>query len=287
MEGVCSISPKPQDQKFPIKSEPDFRSSPPLNETVVPVPHSSQQHNQQTNPEQNQQNDLPLLVGKLLGGCNSSTPNHSPVLVPRHHLTKQHHTRSQVPSPDSAIHSGYSVFSSPTQSPHAARHSALDPASPAPSSSHSLSRSSFNNSNSSLSLSHSLSRNNSDASSVSCYSYGSISPPNHSPIQQPRYPHHQHHQLSQGSPLHLQQGHPGYAGSEIGDPANLDDQDDCRLPSAPAGISTRQQLINSPCPICGDKISGFHYGIFSCESCKVCNAYVFLIKIVPSLQNSI
>lgn len=25
---------------------------------------------------------------------------------------------------------------------------------------------------------------------------------------------------------------------------------------------------SSPCPICGDKISGFHYGIFSCESCK-------------------
>ncbi|CAB4057237.1 NR5A3 [Lepeophtheirus salmonis] len=34
-----------------------------------------------------------------------------------------------------------------------------------------------------------------------------------------------------------------------------------------SGIS-RQQLINSPCPVCGDKISGFHYGIFSCESCK-------------------
>lgn len=27
-------------------------------------------------------------------------------------------------------------------------------------------------------------------------------------------------------------------------------------------------LLFSPCPICGDKISGFHYGIFSCESCK-------------------
>lgn len=27
-------------------------------------------------------------------------------------------------------------------------------------------------------------------------------------------------------------------------------------------------LFLSPCPICGDKISGFHYGIFSCESCK-------------------
>lgn len=35
----------------------------------------------------------------------------------------------------------------------------------------------------------------------------------------------------------------------------------------PPGIS-RQQLLSGPCPICGDRISGFHYGIFSCESCK-------------------
>lgn len=100
----------------------------------------------------------------------------------------------QVPSPDSAIHSAYSVFSSPTQSPHAARHSALGAGSPVPSSSLSLSRHSFNNSTSSLSLSlsHSLSRNNSDASS-SCYSYGSLSPPTHSPVQQPRHAHPQHH----------------------------------------------------------------------------------------------
>ncbi|XP_015787067.1 nuclear hormone receptor FTZ-F1 beta isoform X1 [Tetranychus urticae] len=31
---------------------------------------------------------------------------------------------------------------------------------------------------------------------------------------------------------------------------------------------SRQQLLSSPCPICGDRISGFHYGLFSCESCK-------------------
>ncbi|RWS29868.1 nuclear hormone receptor FTZ-F1 beta-like protein [Leptotrombidium deliense] len=33
------------------------------------------------------------------------------------------------------------------------------------------------------------------------------------------------------------------------------------------GLS-RQQLLSGPCPVCGDRISGFHYGIFSCESCK-------------------
>ncbi|XP_011640199.1 nuclear hormone receptor FTZ-F1 beta isoform X2 [Pogonomyrmex barbatus] len=274
MEGVqvCSTSPGPMEQKFPIKSEPDFRSSPgftigSFHDGGLPMTHNQQLQQQQQqqrgieNLEQTQQSDLPLLVGKLLGGYNNSTPNHSPVLNPRHHLTKHSHTRSQVPSPDSAIHSAYSVFSSPTQSPHAARHSALGAGSPIPSSSLSLSRHSFNNSTSSLSLSlsHSLSRNNSDASS-SCYSYGSLSPPTHSPVQQPRHPHshsqHHQHQVAQGSEL-SPDGHPV-----------AEDQEDCRIPSAPSGISTRQQLINSPCPICGDKISGFHYGIFSCESCK-------------------
>ncbi|KAK0179581.1 hypothetical protein PV327_005320 [Microctonus hyperodae] len=305
MEGVqvCGASPGPQEQKFPIKPEPDFRSSPAVGinshiDTSIPI-HAQQQlqqqhqqqhhhqqqqqqqqqhqqsHPQQRELEQNQQSDLPLLVGKLLGGYNNSTPNHSPVLNPRHHLTKHSHTRSQVPSPDSAIHSAYSVFSSPTQSPHAARHSALGAGSPVPSSSLSLSRHSFNNSTSSLSLSHSLSRNNSDASS-SCYSYGSLSPPTHSPVQQPRHAHPQHHhQVPQGSPLHLpttstNNAHHHYsnASNELGSEGHSEDPEDCKIPSAPPGISTRQQLINSPCPICGDKISGFHYGIFSCESCK-------------------
>ncbi|KAG7209555.1 hypothetical protein KM043_015633 [Ampulex compressa] len=301
MEGVqvCGASPGPMEQKFPIKPEPDFRSSPgfalgSFHDAGLPLSHGQQLQQQQQqqqqqqrgieNLEQAQQSDLPLLVGKLLGGYNSSTPNHSPVLNPRHHLTKHSHTRSQVPSPDSAIHSAYSVFSSPTQSPHAARHSALGAGSPVPSSSLSLSRHSFNNSTSSLSLSlsHSLSRNNSDASS-SCYSYGSLSPPTHSPVQQPRHSHSQHHQhqIAQSSPLHLptaptssvgphhysSSSAPGSELSPEGHPVP-DDQEDCRIPSAPSGISTRQQLINSPCPICGDKISGFHYGIFSCESCK-------------------
>lgn len=38
--------------------------------------------------------------------------------------------------------------------------------------------------------------------------------------------------------------------------------------AAVAQSMSRQQLLSGPCPICGDRISGFHYGIFSCESCK-------------------
>lgn len=70
-----------------------------------------------------------------------------------------------TPSPDSAIHSAYSVFSSPNQSPLTQRHITLTP---------------------------NLSRNNSDASHSSCYSCSSVSvsvsptqqfSPTHSPIQ--------------------------------------------------------------------------------------------------------
>ncbi|GFN88207.1 glucocorticoid receptor-like [Plakobranchus ocellatus] len=29
-----------------------------------------------------------------------------------------------------------------------------------------------------------------------------------------------------------------------------------------------QDGMSQPCPVCGDKVSGYHYGIFTCESCK-------------------
>lgn len=38
---------------------------------------------------------------------------------------------------------------------------------------------------------------------------------------------------------------------------------DAAFPSAlfsTAGGFSRQQLLSGPCPICGDRISGFHYG---------------------------
>uniref|UniRef100_A0A182QPF0 Nuclear hormone receptor FTZ-F1 beta n=1 Tax=Anopheles farauti TaxID=69004 RepID=A0A182QPF0_9DIPT len=194
------------------------------------------------------------------GGGNAlpSSAKHSPLLV-----------RSKTtllpanPSPDSAIHSVY-THSSPSQSPLTSRHAPYTP---------------------------SLSRNNSDASHSSCYSYSSEFSPTHSPIQS-------RHSIFaggggagggggggggnasfNGSPLHhsvlykpmldseqqQQQALKQLAAAAAAAAQEEPLYDGEHLPSP--GIS-RQQLINSPCPICGDKISGFHYGIFSCESCK-------------------
>ncbi|KAL3277033.1 hypothetical protein HHI36_012395 [Cryptolaemus montrouzieri] len=192
-----------------------------------------------------------------------STPSHSPLLGQRHPITgvpmishkDMMHKALNVPptpSPDSAIHSAYSVFSSPNQSPLTQRHINLTP---------------------------NLSRNNSDASHSSCCSYSSVSvsvsptqqfSPTHSPIQG-RHMHNVH-----GSPLHhnvlyrsLQEDSPTPYTNENDGLDEVEEKTGLLHTSLPAqpGIS-RQQLINSPCPICGDKISGFHYGIFSCESCK-------------------
>lgn len=97
-----------------------------------------------------------------------STPSNSPLLSQRHPVPIIGHKALNVPptpSPDSAIHSAYSVFSSPNQSPLTQRHITLTP---------------------------NLSRNNSDASHSSCCSYSSVSvsvsptqqfSPTHSPIQ--------------------------------------------------------------------------------------------------------
>lgn len=167
--------------------------------------------------------------------------NSSPLLV----RSKQQSLLPANPSPDSAIHSIYGQ-GSPSQSPLTSRHSA--PYTP------------------------SLSRNNSDASHSSCYSYSSeFNSPTHSPIQG----RHSIYAPSTSQQLHHSMLYrPMIDGASesfrIGEENNnnnnslLNDGQD-GIPTA--GIS-RQQLINSPCPICSDKISGFHYGIFSCESCK-------------------
>lgn len=146
------------------------------------------------------------------------------------------------PSPDSAIHSVY-THSSPSQSPLTSRHNIYTP---------------------------SLSRNNSDASHSSCYSYSSEFSPTHSPIQG-RHSMYGGVALN-GSPLHHSVLYrPTVYSVDAESAANracFDDSATLESEALPSAGISRQQLINSPCPICGDKISGFHYGIFSCESCK-------------------
>lgn len=173
-----------------------------------------------------------------------STPNNSPLLSQRHpvtgapilsHKDLMHkdimHKALNVPltpSPDSAIHSAYSVFSSPNQSPLTQRHVTLTP---------------------------NLSRNNSDASHSSCCSYSSVSvsvsptqqfSPTHSPIQG------RHMSNVHNSPLHhnilyrnLQED---TTVQYLHDNDNIEEAEDktgllhTSLPAQP-GIS-RQQLIN-------------------------------------------
>lgn len=169
--------------------------------------------------------------------------NNSPLLV---RSKQQSSLLPANPSPDSAIHSIYTQ-SSPSQSPLTSRHAPYTP---------------------------SLSRNNSDASHSSCYSYSSeFNSPTHSPIQGRHsiYAPSTSQQQFNGTLHHSMLYRPLIDGEQqnfrLGtNEENNNDQQDAGIPTT-AGIS-RQQLINSPCPICSDKISGFHYGIFSCESCK-------------------
>lgn len=227
-----------------------------LPENLTVIHHNNRQHetttkvhllqqqrcpdNQQQHDEQQSNADIKPDISTTKSTIRSSTltPNHSPLLSQRlpHQLLNN---MPATPSPDSAIHSTcYSVFSSPTQSPLTQRHLA----------------------NNSLLTTPNLSRNNSDASHSSCCSYSSVSvsetnlsssSPTHSPIQV-RHHLHNHNLLVYQQDLQVDQ---------------LPVDDKSSIASIQPGIS-RQQLINSPCPICGDKISGFHYGIFSCESCK-------------------
>ncbi|XP_059094130.1 nuclear hormone receptor FTZ-F1 beta-like [Tigriopus californicus] len=186
-----------------------------------------------------------------------ATPTASPLTA--RHLVKG----GTTPSPDSAIHSAYY---SPTQSPVQSRH-----------------LSGFS-SPFSLRTTPSLSRNNSDASqyggSHSSAATSPLSPTHQSPTHSPVQSRHLHLPALPSSPLPVSRHlslpptyHQTMLDIRRSSPTISENNENEEKPlglnaSAQASGISRQQLINSPCPVCGDKISGFHYGIFSCESCK-------------------
>lgn len=42
---------------------------------------------------------------------------------------------------------------------------------------------------------------------------------------------------------------------------------------AAADSNSQKQFV--PCKVCGDRASGFHYGVTSCEGCKVTGSFFF------------
>jgi hypothetical protein len=49
---------------------------------------------------------------------------------------------------------------------------------------------------------------------------------------------------------------------------NLELENECRSSNVANILVNNNSSSMGACPICGDDISGFHYGTFSCESCK-------------------
>jgi hypothetical protein len=58
--------------------------------------------------------------------------------------------------------------------------------------------------------------------------------------------------------------------------------------STPQTSTSSAFLGDSCCPVCGDKVSGYHYGLLTCESCKgffkrtVQNKKVCVVKPMPA-----
>lgn len=58
--------------------------------------------------------------------------------------------------------------------------------------------------------------------------------------------------------------------NDVENPSDLKNlpEESLALVSSTSNASQNSAVINQFCPVCGDHISGFHYGIYCCESCK-------------------
>ena len=59
----------------------------------------------------------------------------------------------------------------------------------------------------------------------------------------------------------------GCGSSSAAPTTSIDYQQQQSAPGAPDTPDTKEG-IEELCPVCGDKVSGYHYGLLTCESCK-------------------
>ncbi|PRD28858.1 UNVERIFIED_CONTAM: Hr39 [Trichonephila clavipes] len=239
------------------------------------------------------------LMGRYVSSVSSIySHNQSPVLS--RHTTGNSSDGSACSPTGSPLQSRHitvegPVFS-PSQSPNQSRRSDLDSFSPARSPGHLSGSSSSRHRPYNVSISPGLQKPGSSTPDQGCIQEGSSAHPSYqyasqdhlgiearlsqvSPLSQHTTP--EPRSTTSSASVHSSASDESNA-SDFSSPTrrpSSDNLEDSRLQllgdlsqnplglSGPPGIS-RQQLLSGPCPICGDRISGFHYGIFSCESCK-------------------
>lgn len=63
-----------------------------------------------------------------------------------------------------------------------------------------------------------------------------------------------------------QQQHPNNNYQQRNASSHASSTSSCSTPQRPA--AEMKDVIEELCPVCGDKVSGYHYGLLTCESCK-------------------
>ena len=53
--------------------------------------------------------------------------------------------------------------------------------------------------------------------------------------------------------------------------------------AAAAAVELKLSTLDDLCPVCGDRVSGYHYGLQTCESCKGLRLYSFICHLVHLL----
>lgn len=130
-----------------------------------------------------------------------------------------------------------------------------------------------NNNNNTSTINNNTSNNNNSTS---------LPPPSHTPTSNNANQQHQHQQHNSANQQQSSNNYYMYnfdsqymfsTGYHADNTTNNQQNYISLLPTVGNGIASCDQtdlrdLIEEMCPVCGDKVSGYHYGLLTCESCK-------------------